>query len=46
MGNLTTKHIEFMNTHGYHPEKLHMCNVTHFYGSSFIKQFKLGLATN
>ena len=46
MGNLTPKRLEFLNTHGYFMEKIHMCNVTHFYGSSYILQFKLGSGTN
>ena len=46
MGNVTPKRLEFLNTHGYCMGKLHMCNVTHFYGSSFIIQFKLGLGNN
>ena len=46
MGHLTKKRLEFLNNHGYYLEKLHMCNVTHVYGSSFIIQFKLGLGNN
>ena len=42
MGNLTTKRLEFMNNHGYHLEKLHMCKIQNWYGMSFIIQFKLG----
>ena len=46
VGNLTPKRLEFLNIHGYFMENIHMCNVTHFYGSSFIIQFKLGLGNN
>ena len=46
MHNLTTKRIEFMNSHGYYMEKLHMCKIHNWYGMSFIIQFRLGVGEN
>ena len=45
-GNLTTKRIEYMNTHGYFLSKLHMTKVYNWYGMSYIVVFTKKATSN